>query len=240
MSRLPILLLFMCLLALSAGVPGACAQSASAAPPAPAANPAAGAKATPAEAKPAPARVTFIKQFPGSHPDYYAVSVTEDGEASYLTAPDDPQPLRFRLSEAVARNIFDTVARLNHLRGVKLESPRRVAAMGKKTLAYEANGQRNEVSFNYSENPDAVSLAGVFEKIGTTEQHAIALERAMRYDRLGVMKMLLQIEVSMNKREMVEPSQLVPMLEEISGDSRYMHIAQQRARLLLARIRSEK
>lgn len=194
--------------------------------------------ATAQQTKPTPPKVVFIKEFPGSFPDYYSVSVTEQGEAVYATAPDDAQPLRFRLSESLTRQLFQTVARLNHLRDVQLEARKKVASMGKKTLRYEAGDQRSQASFNYTENPDAAALAGLFEKISITEQHLLSLERLVRFDRLGVVKQLLQIEISMNKRELVEPSQFIPLLEEITGDTRFLHIAQERAARLLERIRT--
>ncbi len=188
--------------------------------------------------KPPPARVIFVKEFPGSFPDYYSVTVNEKGEAVYATAPDDAQPLRFRLSESLTRQLFETVARLNHFRDVQLESRKRVAAMGKKTLRYEAGGQRSEAWFNYTENQDAVALAGLFERISITEQLLLGLERMVRFDRLGVVKQLLQIEIAMNKRELVEPAQFVPLLEDITRDSRFLHMAQERAANLLDRIRN--
>ncbi len=188
-------------------------------------------------ASPAPARIVFIKEFPGSSPPYYAVSLTEEGAAEYATAPDDPQPLRFRLSESLTRQVFQIAARLNRFQGAQLEARRKVASMGKKTLRYEGGGQRHEASFNYSENQDAVALANLFEKISITQQHLLQLERLARFDRLGVMKQLLQIEISMNKGELVEPVQFISLLEEISGNTQYLHIARERAARLLERIR---
>lgn len=189
-------------------------------------------------AKPAPARVVFIKEFPGSSPAYYSVSVSEEGEAIYATAPDDSDPIRFRLPPAVLRQVFETVERLNYFQDAQLETRKKVANMGKKTLRYEGGGRRNEASFNYSENLDAMTLAGLFEKISITERHLLDLERLAHFDRLGVNQELLQIEISMNRMELVEPTQFVPLLEEIAGDSRFLHMAQERARHLLERIKA--
>ncbi len=190
-------------------------------------------------AKQPSSRLVFVKEFPGSVPDYYSVTVAENGEAIYATAPDDPEPLRFRLSPSLARQFFDAAARLNYFKDARFETRRKVAAMGKKTFRYEGNGQRYETSFNYSDNPEAMALAGAFEKISTTEQHLLNLERLVRHDRLGVMKQLVQIEISLNKRELVEPGQLVPLLEEIAGNSQFLHIAQERARYLLRRFQGD-
>ena len=190
--------------------------------------------------KPVLPRVVFIKEFPGSSPPYISVAVSQDGEAVYATAPDDPQPVRFRLSEMLTGRVFQIAARLNHFRTSLETRKKKVASMGKKTLRYEAGAQRFETSYNFTENPDAAALTSLFENISLTEQYLIGLERVVRFDRLGVMRQLLQMEIAMKKRELVAPVQFVPLLEEIVQDSRFLNIAQERADYLLERIRDGK
>ena len=191
--------------------------------------------------KPALPRVVFIKEFPGSSPAYYSITVSQNGEAVYATAPDDPQPLRFHLSAPLTGRVFQIAARLNHFRtSLETRKRRRVASMGKKTLRYEAGAQRFETSYNFTENQDAAALTRLFEKISLTEEYLLGLERVVRFDRLGVMRQLLWIEIAMNKRDLVAPVQFVPLLEEIVQDSRFLKIAQERAVDLLERIRNGK
>jgi len=189
-------------------------------------------------AKPAQAKLTFIKQFPGSVPDYYAVVVTGEGQAEYAMAPDDADPPRFKLTEATTREIFQLVERLDRFENAQLETSKKVAFMGKKTFRYEAAGRRSETSFNYSENTDAMALVALFEKISASQQHLINLERLVRFDRLGIMKELYQIEAALDRNELIEAAQFIPVLEEIAGNSSYLHIAQLRARSMLQRIRT--
>lgn len=189
------------------------------------------------EPRPLPPRIVFVKEFPGSSPAYYSVAVNTQGAAVYTTAPDDPQPIIFKLSDATVKEIFETAGRLNYFKGADLETRKKVASMGKKTLRYEDGKQSNTVTFNYTENPDGAALAAMFEKISITEQHLLNLERAVRFDRLGVVKQLLQIEISMNKKELVEPAQFVPLLERIASSSSFMNIARERASGLLQKIK---
>jgi len=189
-------------------------------------------------AKPAPAKLTFVKQFPGSVPDYYAVLTTGEGQAEYAMAPDDADPVRFKLSEATTREIFQLVERLERFENAQLETSKKVAFMGKKTFRYEAAGRRGETSFNYSENTDAMALVALFEKISATQQHLINLERLARFDRLGIMKELYQVEAALDRNELIEAAQFIPVLEEIADNSSYLHIAQLRARSMLQRIRT--
>ena len=188
--------------------------------------------------KPAQAKLTFIKQFPGSVPDYYSVVVTGEGQAEYAMAPDDADPLRFKLSEATTREIFQLVERLDRFENAQLETGKKVAFMGKKTFRYEAAGRLNETSFNYSENTGAMALVALFEKISATQQHLINLERLVRFDRLGIMKELYQVEAALDRNELIEAAQFIPVLEEIAGNSSFLHIAQLRARSMLQRIRT--
>src|SRR5512142_116952 len=51
-------------------------------------------------------RVVFTKEFPGSSPAYYSVTVWEDGRATYRTAPDDESPIKFQLPAGAASQIF--------------------------------------------------------------------------------------------------------------------------------------
>src|SRR5690242_7452560 len=60
------------------------------------------------------ASLTFVKSFPGSFPDYYRVVLQEDGEARYATAPDDPNEVKFKVSEDLAKQAFELAAKLNH------------------------------------------------------------------------------------------------------------------------------
>ncbi len=185
-------------------------------------------------------RLIFIKEFPRSEPDFYRIELAEDGQARYLTAPDDPKAMRFRVSPALARQAFDLAAQLGNFRGASLETRKKVASLGKKTLVYESTGERYQTVFNYSENTDAMALADLFEKISNTQQQILALDRLIHFDKLGLMKQLLSLESALNKHDLAEPALLIPVLEEISKNRTYMHIAQERARIILNKIYDQK
>jgi len=65
------------------------------------------------------------------------------------------------------------------------------------------------------------------------------LTRRMRYDRLGINDALLQFESDLNRSLLPEPQRVLPMLDQIAGDSRFVDIARQRARSLAERIRHQ-
>ena len=69
------------------------------------------------------------------------------------------------------------------------------------------------------------------------ERFVELLQRRIKYDRLGVNDALMQFESDLNKGILPEPARALPLLEQISGDSRFVEIARQRARSLAERLR---
>ena len=112
--------------------------------------------------------------------------------------------------------------------------------MGTKTFRFENGTEKREVKFNFSEDPDARSLADWFERISESEQHLINLERAAKYDKLGVLKALLLLEVSLDKKRLVATAQYLPVLDRISKNETYIHAARLRAAGIADVIRANK
>ena len=184
--------------------------------------------------------VTFAKDFPGSVPAYYSVTVRENGGAVYKTEPEDEQPIEFQLPADVTSEIFSLAGKLGASPNQSLESKRRVANMGKKTVELLEGGEPFTASFNHTEVPEALELLGLFERISATQQHALRLEYMVRFDRLGVVKALLQLEIDLDNGRLVGAGQLVPMLERIRNDRAIAQIAKGRAAQILGKIQAEK
>ncbi len=185
-------------------------------------------------------RVIFTKEFPNSKPEYFSVVVQENGAALYRTAPDDDAPLELQFSLEQTEEIFSLVEKLNWFQDGNLESGRKVASMGKKTLAYQNGAQSNETAFNHTEIPEALVLSALFERISQTEQHFLRLEYLVRFDRLGVMKELLHLESNLNHGRLLGAEHLIPLLEKIRKDRALVHVAQARAAQIIAKIQSGK
>jgi hypothetical protein len=170
----------------------------------------------------------FSKSFPGSSPAYVAIHLDKTGAGDYREEEKDDNPVRFQLSEPEVATIFDLAAKLNYF-DHPLESPLKVAFMGTKTLRYVDGAKKNEVKFNFSEDPTAQALADAFEKISESEQLLTTLEISAKYDRLGVMKALLQLEAAYDHKRVVDAPQYLPLLDRIAKNEAYMHQARQRA-----------
>ncbi len=180
-------------------------------------------------------QLTMSKSFPGSVPAYSEVRIDAEGNVEYREDPKDEDPLKFQISASEKQAIFDLVEKLGHFTR-PLESGLKVAKMGDKTFRWE----KNEVTFNFSEDPDAKALLDWYENICETERDYIALETAAKYDKLGVEKALLQLEISWDDKHLVGPQQMLPMLDRIAKNESFLHMARTRAADLADKIRSIK
>lgn len=184
-------------------------------------------------------RLFFSRDFPGSVPPYIQVTVDKNGDAEYREAVDDELPLKFKLADAETKTVFDLADKLDHFKN-PLEAPVKVAFMGTKTFRYVDGERKSEVKFNYTADTNAQALLDWFEKMAESAQRRIDLERAAKYDHLGVLKALLQLETAMMHGRAVAPEQYLPILDRIIKNESYMHTARARASEIAESIRGAK
>lgn len=206
--------------------------------PAVAQTPAAEPAPAPTAPKPGP-RLFFSRDFPGSAPAYIQVTLEKTGDVEYREAVDDDLPLKFKLSAANTEEMFGLADKLDDFKHA-LEAPVKVAFMGTKTFRYENGSQKSEVKFNYSQDLNAQALLDWFERLAETAQARIDLERAAKYDHLGVMKALLHVEGELDRGRLAAPEQFLPMLDRIANNEVYMHTARVHASEIAETIRGPK
>ena len=182
-------------------------------------------------------RVVYSKSFPGSRPAWSGVILNKDGSAEYREAPDEDNPIRFTLSEADTKAIFELAEKVEFFKR-PLESGLNVARMGEKCFRWEDGPARNEVKFNYTQDLDGQKLQDWFERITETELHLIDLERTVRFDRLGVHKSLLELQVSWERKRLVAPDQFLKLLDRVAKNEVYLNIARERAAAMAEAIRA--
>jgi hypothetical protein len=173
-------------------------------------------------------RLYFSKSFPGSTPAYVAINLDKTGAGDYREEANDDNPVRFQLNEPDVAAMFDLAAKLGYF-DHPLESPLKVAFMGKKTFRFVDGARKSEVQFNFSEDLSAEALADWFERISESEQLLTNLEVSAKYDRLGVMKALLLLESAYDHKRVVDTAQYLPLLDRIAKNESYMHQARMRA-----------
>jgi len=193
-----------------------------------------------AAAAPEDPTITFRKVFKSSFPEYVEIKLNEGGAGTcdIRALDEDPNPKPFEISQPLAQKIFDLAGKLHDFDGVDLEVHRRIANLGEKTFRYEKGSEAHEVKFNYSLDGSATQLVDIFEGLTRQELDYSDLERTMRYDHLGVNDVLIQIEADISNKLLPEPGRLLPLLDQVAADDKYVDVARQRAKTLAARIRA--
>lgn len=183
-------------------------------------------------------RLVYTKDFKGSVPAWVNISVERTGDAVYKEAPNDEYPIKFKLRPSEIEQIFGLVEKLDRL-SRPLESNLKVAYMGLKTFRFEDGAHKSEVKFNYSLDEDAKVLADWFERMVESAQYLIQLERAVKYDKLGVNDALLRLQISYERKRLVGVEQYLPLLDRVVKNDSYLHMARERAAVIADGIRAQ-
>ena len=186
------------------------------------------------------ARLTFTKVLEGSTPEYLMIAVDSSGEGTYegRRLTDPPNPRHMTLSPATTQRLFELCEELNYFQNVVLESGKKVANLGWKTLVFERGGRQNRVEFNYTRRREGDELVNLFERIAVVQEHIETLEYAIKYDHLSLPGELRRIQIDMEKKALADPELMVPSLEKIVRNRRFLNLAQSRAQDLLERIQA--
>jgi len=186
--------------------------------------------------------ITYRKVFKSSYPEFVEIKLNESGRGTFdmrqLDEEANPQP--FEVNASLAARIFGLAAKLHNFQGVDLDVHRRIANLGEKTLRYDKGAETHEVKFNYTLDDSAGQLMAIFEGLARQATDLSDLERTMRYDRLGVNDVLQQIEQDYNNKQFPEPERMLPALDQLAADDKFIDIARQRARTLATKIRSSR
>jgi hypothetical protein len=184
--------------------------------------------------------ITYRKIFKSSYPEFVEIKLNESGHGTFdirqLDEAAVPQP--FEIDASLAGRIFALAAKLHNFQGVDLDIHRRIANLGEKSLRYDKGAETHEVKFNYTLDDSASQLAVIFEGLARQTTDLSDLQRTMRYDRLGVNDVLQQIEQDYKNKLFPEPERLLPALDQLAADDKFIDIARQRARSLAGRIRA--
>ena len=181
--------------------------------------------------------IYFERHFPGAVPERFEARVMQDGKVSYVEPGEES--LELRIGSREVDPLFRHAEALKYF-AKDLASDRRVASTGRKVLRYESGGEvRGEAVFDYSEVRLAREVASWFVKLAETLQHLRTLQRAYRFDRLGVNQALVNLEQAYQRDRVAAAVLLAPILCRISQQARIVHLARARAAGLLERMRAK-
>jgi hypothetical protein len=183
---------------------------------------------------------TYRRIFKSSTPEFIEIKIDENSDkASYeiRQLDEDPGSTPFEVSSALRQKIFELITQLNYFNHVDLDIHRKIANLGEKTFRWERGSESHEITFNYTVNPAASHLLQICEGLARQQELVDILQRRIKYDRLGVNDALLELDSDLSKGVLPEPQRLLPLLDQISADYRFVDIARQRARALAERVR---
>jgi len=183
--------------------------------------------------------ITYTKSFPGSVPAYVSVELHQDGSAVYKEAVDDEDPVPFKVTAEDATMVFALAETMDKF-AKPLESGLKVAFMGKKTFIWQNGPEKHESTFNFSIDENAKTLLDWFERVSETQQLWFALERSVKFDKLGVNKSLLQVEAAWDRKRLISPERFLPLLDRVAKNDSYLHMARERAASLADTFRNPK
>jgi hypothetical protein len=192
------------------------------------------------QALPSDATITYRRIFKGSVPEFIEIKISDQGKATcdLRQIEDDPDAEPIEVGAGVRMKIFELAAELKDFAIPSLDVPKRIANLGRKTFRYERGSEVHEVSFNYTLNATANQLMQIFEGLARQQGDLLALQRSIKFDRLGVNDALRQFESDLDHNLLPEPERLLSVLDQVAADSRLVDIARTRARALAMRIRT--
>jgi hypothetical protein len=186
------------------------------------------------------ATITYRRVFKGSTPEFTEIKVSDQGKCTFdlRQLDEDPDAEPFEVGAPVRQKIFELAADLKNFAIPSLDIQKKIANLGEKTFRYERDSEVHETTFNYTLDATANQLMQIFEGLARQQGDLVQLQRSIKYDRLGVNDALLQFESDMDHRLLPEPERLLPILDQIDQDSRFMQISRTKARALAERIRN--
>ena len=190
--------------------------------------------------------IGFTCDFPGSVPSHYEISVAADGQGSYFSqtkpgsdtrteAPDSSDNdyrATFTLPTSTVTRILDLAKRSNYFAG-DIDSRKRIASTGTKTLSYHSSIHNVEATYNYSTAPGVQDLTSMFQGLSETMEFVHRLSYDLQYQKLALDDELKRMEVQARAGELSELSAVKPVLQEIYEDGSVMNVVRARAQRIM-------
>jgi hypothetical protein len=173
-------------------------------------------------------RLFFSKAFPGSRPPYMEIRLERDGSVEYREGPNEDDPITYKLTPHEVETVFLLSDKVDHFQR-ELESGLKVARMGDKVLRWEKGAEKHEVKFNYTLDPDGGLIYDWFERMCESAFYYIELERAAKFDKLGVNQAILKLESAWDRHRLVGVEQYLKLLDRIAKNESYLNMARERA-----------
>ena len=116
------------------------------------------------------------------------------------------------------------------------QSDKQFPHLGTMRLTMERDSRKRTAEFNWSNNKDAFSLANEYRRIADQAILIFDIGVARELQPLNTPKLMEEFELQLKRNGLSDPSQLIPLLKEISTDDHLPLIARNHALRLIKRI----
>ncbi|HEY1463869.1 MAG TPA: hypothetical protein VGF44_10670 [Terriglobales bacterium] len=180
--------------------------------------------------------VSFSLDFPGSDPSHYIIAVSNDGHSSYQSdgklgrqdTPGDIEEFDFTLSPATTKQIFDLAKKAHYFEG-QIDSKKKVASTGEKTLTFSDGTRNNKAAFNYSSVAAVQDLTRIFQGLSSTLEFGRRLQYCYHHEKLALNEQLTNMENAQRDHQLSDVTPILPILNEISKDQTVVNVARAKA-----------
>jgi len=141
------------------------------------------------------------------------------------------------LSTGALGRIFSLWTTLGFLGSTEnYQSAKQFAHLGTMRLVMEQGTRKRTAEFNWTNNKDAFALVNEYRHVADQAVFIFDMSIARENQPLNAPKLMEQLESLLNRNELSDPYQLIPLLRDITTDERLPLIARNHAGRLLKKI----
>jgi hypothetical protein len=146
-----------------------------------------------------------------------------------------------QLSEVSMNKLKSWFEALNFLDSAEnYQTERHYAHMGVMKIKLKRNGKEREVTFDWTQNPNAKALADEYRKLADQYIWIFDMNLAKENQPLETPKLIEAFDSMYQRNEISDPNQMLPMLKDLSNDERIPLIGRNRAKKLIEKIEKAK
>ena len=165
-----------------------------------------------------------------------------NGKISFMKRGlDEPASDPIMLTKVTMDKIKAALAELNFLDSTEVyQTARDYSHMGNTTLTYRKDGRERTVKYNWTDNKDAKVLMDEYRKISNQYVWQFDMSISRENQPLNAPGLMDELDSYFRRSEISDPTQMLPLLKELSNDERIPLIARNHATKLAERIEKER
>ena len=141
------------------------------------------------------------------------------------------------LSPTALLRITELWAKLDGLKGApNLQAEKQFPHLGTMTLSISEGEQTRATEFNWTNNPDASALVSEYRHLADQSLFVFDINVARDNQPLEAPSIMKRLEMHVRRKELSDPTQLLPLLRELSTDERLPLIARNQASTLVKKL----